>query len=178
MPEQRHKISSVIHQIIEGFTAALPAETQQVPAQPIREELVGRQVFESPHLLQNENERRQHRPPSEGTSGLTRVKFMSRSCSAEASLSCLKVKLKSERVSSISYRRNRQSESNNRRPKCQSLAFSRKVMRKPSSSSSPRRPSLALNSWWILKTTDQTALFTHAFSICAYVLTETRYLLW
>lgn len=77
MPEQRHKSSPVIHQIIKGFTAALPAETQQVQTQPIREELVGRQVFKSPHLLQNQSQRQQHRPPSEGTSGLTWVKFMS-----------------------------------------------------------------------------------------------------
>lgn len=102
LPEHRQTFTPVIQQIIKGFTAVLPAEPLQVQAQPIREELVGRQVFKSPHLLENQNRRQQQRPPPEVTSGLTCVKFKLRSCSAEASLSCLKVKVKSARVSSIS----------------------------------------------------------------------------
>lgn len=75
LPEHRHTFTPVIQQIIKGFTDVLPAEPRQVQAQPIREELVGRQAFKSPHLLENQNQRQQPRPSPEVTSGLTCVKF-------------------------------------------------------------------------------------------------------
>lgn len=119
LPEHRHTFTPVIQQIIKGFTDVLPAEPLQVQAQPIREELVGRQVFERPHLLENQNRRQQQRPPPGVASGLTCVKLKLRSCSAGASLSCLKVEVKSERVSSISCTHEHRSD-RTRRPKRQS----------------------------------------------------------
>lgn len=110
LPEHRHTVAPVIQQIIKGSTDVLPAEPLQVEAQPIREEPVGRQLFEGPHLLENQNQRRQQRPPPpEVAPGLTCVKSKLRSRWAEASLSCLKVEVKSARVSSISCTHERRS---------------------------------------------------------------------
>lgn len=61
LPEQEHKPRPVIHQIIKALTGVSPVETQQVQAQPIREELVGRQVLKSPHLSQKQNHGQQRR---------------------------------------------------------------------------------------------------------------------
>lgn len=57
LPEQEHTPRCLIHQIIKALPGVLPVETQQVQAQPIREELVGRQVLKSPHLSQKQNRR-------------------------------------------------------------------------------------------------------------------------
>lgn len=163
LPEHRHTFTPVMQQVIKGFTEALPAEPLQVQAQPIREELVGRQVFKGPHLFEDQKHRQRQTPPPQVASGLTCVKFQLWSRSAEASLSCLKVEVKSERASSISCRHERRSDPT-RRDQNAGLTFSRRATRKPSSSSSPRRPSLVLKSWWILKTKNQTAGSQMSFS--------------